>query len=201
MGGVFADQNVPVEVDGGVDDRALAVMGFDGIQEHANICGNLVGRGRFRAVLRDVVPLHVEHRRQGLRIARNILDEPGDLFFDRAAEIIEVVGTARHTGLLGRIPVGHEHRVDEITALGRLDEGKFDTVPFDLMPVDLRLPAGHVDAVDREVLRHGIAVLHPRTGGQKRGKGKHGKEARAPEHVFLRVNELQTPSVKLREKS
>src|SRR5271154_6676057 len=54
---------------------------------------------------------------------------------------------------LGPLPVRLKARVGAVAALGRLDPGEFDPAVGDRVPIDIALELGHVDAVDRVVLR------------------------------------------------
>ena len=62
----------------------------------------------------------------------------------------------RDAGGLGPLPVCLEARV-RVATLGRLDPREFDAAVGDGVPIDIALELGHVDAVDRVVLRLEIA--------------------------------------------
>jgi hypothetical protein len=53
-----------------------------------------------------------------------------------------------------------EHRIDEIAALGRLDEGEAHAMGAGGRPVDPGLEAGDIDAVNRIAPRMRAAELH-----------------------------------------
>ncbi len=169
-----------MEGDVRVDDRPLAGVALH-LLEH-------VGRHRqglrlgqlLRAGLRMAVPLHVQHRRQGGRIVGDVLLEPVHLLLGRAAPEHEVVGTARHARLAGRVPVGAEAVVDMVAALRRLDEGELGAGGADRGPVDVALPLRDVDPLDRMALgardaRMGLGVAVRRV---EVVVGRAGREAR-----------------------
>ena len=56
-------------------------------------------------------------------------------------------------GGLSPLPVRLKARVGAVAALGRLDPREFDAAVGDRVPIDIALELGHVDAVDRVVLR------------------------------------------------
>ena len=103
------------------------------------------------------VPLEIEHRRQCVRIVRHVEDEPQRLLMRGAAPEDHVIGASGDAGALGRLPVLGEFRVEIIAAFGRLDEGELRTCGADLVPIDVALPVGHVDALHR----HGVGARHP----------------------------------------
>ena len=181
-----AGQAVVVEeIDGSVDDRLLAVVLLDDLQEGAHLAAH---GGRIRPQLagrRLRVPLHVEDRRQGALFLRHIVDEPARLLGGRTAEIIEVIGGARHAGCLRLAPVLGEEVIDAIAALGGLDEGEGDAAGPGLVPVDGALVFRHVGAVDGVVPRRTalplvrVAVGKARMGGGDPGRtGGGGKVGR-----------------------
>ena len=58
-------------------------------------------------------------------------------------------------GRLSPLPVRLEARIGAVAALRRLDPREFDAAVGDRVPIDIALELGHVDAVDRVVLRLG----------------------------------------------
>jgi hypothetical protein len=70
-----------------------------------------------------------------------------------------MVGAARDAGTLGGIPVLEEIRVEMIAAFGRLDEGEADARLARRLPVDVALPIGDVDTLDRHGVSGGDAVM------------------------------------------
>src|SRR6185437_13471735 len=90
-------------------------------------------------------------------------------------------------GALGRIPVLEEFWIEMIAAFGGLDEGEADTRLARGVPVDIALPRGHVDALDRHgvsgsdaVMRLGVAQdLRERqviAGAQRHQRRRHGHD-------------------------
>ncbi|MCY1246874.1 hypothetical protein D9M72_601500 [compost metagenome] len=59
----LVDEIVAVEVDRGVDDRPLAVMGFQPVHEALHLAADVFGRGAGATGLRFAVPFDVENRR------------------------------------------------------------------------------------------------------------------------------------------
>ena len=94
-----------------------------------------------------------------------------------------MISAARHAGLLRPVPVIEEALVDMIAALGRLDVGETRSGGPHRGPVDLALPLGHVDPLDRLRLgpRHtGMESRLRRPGvGVLPGAGMAGSSTRA----------------------
>ena len=63
----------------------------------------------------------------------------------------------RDAGRLSPLPVRLEARV-AVAALGRLDSRELDAAVGDRVPINIALELGHVDAVDRVVLRLEMAA-------------------------------------------
>src|SRR5271169_4850005 len=76
-----------------------------------------------------------------------------DFLERRTAPIDEVIGAMGDASGLGPLPVRLEARVGAVATLGRLDPGEFDAAVGDRIPIDIALELGHVDAVDRVVVR------------------------------------------------
>src|SRR5690606_15746546 len=75
------------EVNGRIDQRALAVVPFQRVEEDLHFRAYRRCRWPQLAAWRQMVPLHVEHRGQGGRISRHVADEPLRLLDCRPAEI------------------------------------------------------------------------------------------------------------------
>ena len=119
------DPGFAVEIDRGVDDRALTVILLQDGDEIGRLAQNLGRAGAARAGL-GMGPFDVQDRRQRARLARDIADVPGGLLGARAAEIVVMIGAARDAGIAGLAPVAAEFGVGMIGALGRLQERKAD---------------------------------------------------------------------------
>jgi hypothetical protein len=88
----------------------------------------------------------------------------------RPAPIHKVVGTSGHAGLGGTVPVLDEARIEVVAAFRRLDEGELRAGRPYRRPIDLALPARHVDAVDRERMGTGDLGVALSRDGQRRGR-------------------------------
>ena len=65
-----------------------------------------------------------------------------------------MVGAARNAGAFGAVPVLGKFRIEIVAAFGRLDKGELSAGGADLVPVDVALPVGNVDALHR----HGMGT-------------------------------------------
>jgi hypothetical protein len=164
-------QNVAMEGDVRVDDRALAGMRFHAIEHHSHLLARTFGRYLAGTGARLMVPLHIEDRRQGVWIRRNVEYEPQDLLVCRAAPVDEMIGSARHTGPFCALPVFAKLRIEVVAALGRLYEGETGARGANPMPVDIALPARHVDPLDRLAVRARDAVMEIRVALVRIGIG------------------------------
>jgi len=149
-----------VKIDRGVDDRPLAVMGADNVHPDLHFRAHGFRVGPRGAGARGVVPFDIENGGHLHRSARHIGDEPGRLFARRAAEIIEMIGRMGDAGGARAAPVVPIAVVSVVAALGGLHEGEGDAGLADLVPVNVALPFGNVDAVDRIAVRVVLAKLH-----------------------------------------
>src|SRR3984957_9419272 len=104
------------------------------------------GRGGWRR-------LGVEHRRERVVLDWRILFEVVDFLERRGAPKDEGEGAMRDAGRLSPLPVRLKARVGAVATLGRLDPREFNAAVGDRVPIDIALELGHVDAVDRVVLR------------------------------------------------
>ncbi|MCY1546330.1 hypothetical protein D9M68_823210 [compost metagenome] len=132
-----------------------------------------------------VVPLEIEHRRQGRGVVRHVLHEPRRLLGSQRAPGHEVIGAARHAGIAGAIPVHPEIGVDIVLALGRLHEDEVRAGGAGRVEIDIFLIARHVDPLDRHaagpvnarmgtiVALHGAIKPSARGAGDQKGR-EHG---------------------------
>src|SRR6185436_19117726 len=99
--------------------------------------------------------------------------------------IDEMISPSGDAGALGRIPVLEEFWIEMIAAFGGLDEGEADTCLARGVPVDVALPIGHVDALDRHgvggsdaLMRLGVAQRPGErvmiAGAQRHQRRRHG---------------------------
>jgi hypothetical protein len=117
------------------------------------------------------VPLNVEHGRQRVAVRRHVQHEPQRLLMRRPAPIDEMIGAARDAGPLGGVPIVEELGIEMVAALGRLDEGELHAGVTGFLPIDVTLPVGHVDALDRHGVsgRHAVMRLGVLQGERERG--------------------------------
>ena len=135
----MAVEVLAVEIDRGVDDRALAVITTDDVEPGLHFSAHRRRVGALGAGLGVVVPFDIENRRHLDGFPRHTGYEPGGLFGCRAAEVIEVVGCVRDPDGTGLAPVLLESAVLVVAALGRLDEGEGDARALDPVPIDVEL--------------------------------------------------------------
>src|SRR5690606_27311794 len=81
-----------------------------------------------------------------------VADKPVSLLGGRPAPVEKVVGTVLQAGSRSGFPVLVEHRIEMIPAVGGLDVDEVGAVLAQLLPIDVALPAGDVDAMNRKVL-------------------------------------------------
>jgi hypothetical protein len=142
---------VGVEIDRRIDDGPLAIAPGQRGEEGAHHLAHFLGLRPEAAGLRLVRPFDIEDRRQGRGIDRHMLHEPARLFLGRATEVVIVIGAARHSRRPGQYPVGREHFIGHVAALGRLDIGEGDVRPPHEGPVDVALIARDIDPMHRVV--------------------------------------------------
>jgi hypothetical protein len=70
-----------------------------------------------------------------------------------------MISTAPQAGCLGAAPVLLEHRVEMIAAIGRLDVSEVGALAAQLLPIDVTLPTGNIDAVHSMVFRRRLAEI------------------------------------------
>ena len=83
------------EVDGGVKDRALAVVRLQGPDENLRLGPDMVGAVADAAGRRCWGPFHIQHRGKRSGRAGDMGDEPAGLLDGRAAVVKEMVSAAR----------------------------------------------------------------------------------------------------------
>ncbi len=156
------------EIDRRVDDRALAVMFFQRLQENAHFLAHNGCVGAQLAGWRLRVPFHVENGRKRAGVTRYVLNIPARLLDRRTAEIIEMIGAPGDACLTGAVPMFLKAVIDPVAAFGRLDEGKGNATGANGAPVNIGLVFGNVRAVDRIVPRRlagpVVRVAIPETG-------------------------------------
>src|SRR5690606_22949804 len=127
------------EIDCRVNDRALAVMLFQRLQEDAHFLAHNGCVGAQLAGRRLRVPFHVENGRKRAGVTRYILDIPARLFDGWTAEIVEMIGAASDTRLARTVPVFLKTVIDAVTAFGCLDEGEGNAAGAHGAPVNVGL--------------------------------------------------------------
>src|SRR5215213_800154 len=70
-----------------------------------------------------------------------------------------MIGAAGDAGLLRRAPIVDKFRVEAVTPFGRLDVSEMNPRIADFLPVDLALPIGNIDSLDRHCVGRGDAVM------------------------------------------
>src|SRR5690606_31461380 len=144
-------QVVLIEIGRGIDDRLLAVMAFDLLDEDAHLLQYLLTCGTLLA-LRECIPLHIQYRGQGALLLRDVADEPVSLLGGRPAPIEKVIGAVLQARSRCSFPVLVEHRIEMIPAVGGFDVDEVGAVLAQLLPIDVALPARDVDAMNGKVL-------------------------------------------------
>lgn len=133
-------------------------MALQLIHEDLHLFPDTCGRNAPLAA-RFAVPLDVDDGRKSVGFPWHVADEPVGLFTGCPAPVEEVIGAVFQAGFLGAAPIFLEHRIKVIAAVGRLDVDEVRALPPQRLPIDLALPARHVDAVHGKLSRRGGAEV------------------------------------------